>query len=243
MAGKGDLWVGTSGWSYDHWDGTFYPEDVSSKERLKYYATKFDTAEINNSFYQLPKEDTLEQWKKTAGSGFVFAVKGSRYITHMKKLKDPEDSLQKFLKPVDSLKTKQGPVLFQLPGGWRANSDRLSDFLKMLPTGHRWAFEFRDPDWHCDEMYELLHKRNAAFCMFEFAGLESPREITASFVYIRLHGPNKEPYTGSYTDKALKDWASDIRKWLKNGKDVYCYFDNDQAGHAPNDALRLKEMI
>jgi uncharacterized protein YecE (DUF72 family) len=209
---------------------------------LAYYAERFDTVEINNSFYHLPEEGTLSQWRKTTSKDFGFSVKGSRYLTHMKKLKDPEEPLSRFLGRVETLKRKLGPVLFQLPPRWKANPQRLEEFLQVLPRRHRYAFEFRDRSWFSDAIYELLSRHHAAFCIYDLAGTTSPKEVTCDFAYVRLHGPGAA-YEGSYSPQTLAGWAGAFSAWSQQGKPVYCYFDNDQAGYAPQNALRLKEML
>jgi uncharacterized protein YecE (DUF72 family) len=238
---KGTLHIGTSGWHYEHWKGPFYPEDHPASAFLAFYAERFGTAEINNSFYRMPGEKTFLQWRDSVPGGFVFAVKASRYITHMKKLKDPADPVDKFMKRAGLLGDKLGPVLFQLPPNWGFNAERLESFLKSLPRGYRYALEFRDRSWWCPEARESLARAGAAFCIFDLDGELSPREVTADFVYIRLHGPDG-PYRGSYTDRTLSAWAGDLAAWAAGGRDVYCYFDNDEAGYAPLNAMRLIEM-
>lgn len=153
---RSGLHVGTSGWHYDHWRGPFYPPEVSSDGLLDHYARYFSTAEINNSFYQLPAAETLAQWRDAVPEGFVFAAKASRYLTHMKKLKDPEEPLQRLLGRLDALGEKLGPILLQLPPRWKANHERLEAFLKELPDGYSYAFEFRDESWFDEGVYELL---------------------------------------------------------------------------------------
>lgn len=233
--------IGTSGWHYEHWKGVFYPEGVSGDGLLGYYTGKFHTVELNNTFYQLPRETTLRHWRDMAPVGFIFSVKASRYITHMKKLKDPEEPLSNFLGRIEALGDRLGPILFQLPPRWRSNPERLSSFLKILPEGFRYAFEFRDPSWFKGEVYAMLREHGAAFCIFDLAGMLSPRETTAEFVYVRLHGP-AGAYQGQYDDATLADWAGTFSRWSKKGHEVFCYFDNDEAGYAARDALRLREL-
>jgi uncharacterized protein YecE (DUF72 family) len=234
--------IGTSGWHYDHWHGPFYPEDLPSSEALSFYLERFSTVEINNSFYQLPEEETLETWRNTVPDDFIFAVKASRYITHMKKLKDPQEPVSNFMSLVSTLEDKLGPILFQLPGSWHFNEERLTHFLSVLPDGFRYVFEFRDPDWHNEACYELLAKHNAAFCIFEIDHFLSPRQVTADFVYIRLHGPGAA-YEGQYSSQTLAGWAGAFNSWLQQGHQIYCYFDNDQNGYAPQDAAQLQAML
>ena len=240
--GRGRTHIGTSGWSYDHWEDAFYPAGLATGERLAFYARRFATVELNNSFYQLPAREDLEHWRDVVGDDFVFAVKASRYITHMKKLNEPRESLERFLGRVAALGRTLGPVLFQLPPRWHCNPDRLASFLRQLPGEHRYAFEFRDPSWHVGEIHAALREAGAAFCIYDLAGDLSPKEVTADFVYIRLHGP-EGPYEGSYDARALSGWAGAISAWRDRGLDVYCYFDNDEAGHAPANAARLADML
>jgi len=234
--------IGTSGWHYDHWVGPFYPEDIAKEDFLAFYGDRFQTVEINNSFYHLPKKETLKKWRDTVGAGFVFSVKASRYITHMKKLKDPEETLSPLLEVVHVLNPKLGPILFQLPPRWRFNLERFRHFLKALPDGHKYAFELRDPSWHDPRAYEAMAERGVAFCMYELAGTRSAKEVTTGFVYIRLHGPGAA-YQGRYSTESLSGWAGAISTWVRQGKEVFCYFDNDEAGYAAGDALRLQEML
>ena len=235
--------IGTSGWHYGHWKGPFYPEDLADDEMLRFCAERFGTVEINNSFYRMPEKKTFAGWRGIVPKGFVFAVKASRYITHMKKLRDAGEPLSRFLDAADELGNKLGPVLFQLPPRWHLNLDRLRAFLALLPKGsHRFAFEFRDPTWFDEEVYSALSASGAAFCIYDLDGVLSPKEITSDFVYIRLHGPGG-PYRGEYGTKVLSEWAKTFASWAGEGKEVYCYFDNDEAGHAPRDASRLVEMM
>lgn len=235
--------IGTSGWSYEHWLGPFYPPELGSARMLAYYAERFRTVEINNSFYHLPSAKSLQGWSETVGKDFIFAVKASRYITHMKKLKDPEIPVATFLERIETLGLRRtGPILFQLPPKWRCNPDRLRKFLDHLPKAHRYAFEFRNPSWFTEEIYGLLAGAGAAFCIYEIGGLLSPKAVTAEFVYIRLHGPDGA-YQGSYPAETLADWAAAIAGWAAEGKEVFCYFDNDQLGFAAQNAAQLQDML
>ncbi len=235
-------YIGTSGWHYDHWEGLFYPRSLPDGGFLEYYAGYFGTAEINNSFYRLPQRETFGRWRDAVPENFVFSVKASRYLTHMKKLKDPSEPLERLLDRVSALGEKLGPILFQLPPRWRSNADRLEGFLEILPEDHRYAFEFRDPSWFDGEIYGLLAKHGAAFCIYDLGGRISPKEITTDFAYVRLHGP-AGPYQGRYGTRRLAGWANAFSTWLKQGLDVYCYFDNDEAGYAVQDALKLQQMM
>ena len=233
--------IGTSGWHYEHWKGPFYPEDTRSDSFLKYYADFFNTVEINNSFYRVPQEKTLRGWRDTVPEGFVFSVKGSRYITHMKKLKDAGEAVNSFLRQMDVIGRRLGPVLFQLPPRWNVNLQRLGSFLGLLPKKYRYAFEFRDTSWFIQKVYDLLNEHRAAFCIYDLDGRESPRIVTTDLVYVRLHGPDG-PYRGQYSGKKLAGWATAVSSWAEQGKSVYCYFDNDEAGHAAIDALKLQDI-
>lgn len=242
MTKKEGIHIGTSGWHYDHWRGPFYPPDAKGEDFLAYYCEHFRTVEINNTFYQLPEKKTFETWRRAVPREFLFAVKGSRYITHMKKLKDPEKAVGKFLERVEELGEKLGPILFQLPPRWKLNPERLKSFLEALPKKFRYAFEFRDPSWFGDKTYRILKEQGAAFCIYELAGTLSPKPLTADFVYVRLHGP-QGPYQGQYGLQVLAGWAGAFSSWIKEKREIFCYFDNDEAGYAVQDALRLREMI
>ncbi len=234
--------IGTSGWHYKHWCGPFYDERLPSPRMLEFYARRFDTVEINNSFYRLPTENAFRLWRDSTPAGFCFAVKASRFITHMKKLKDPENALENFLPRSEVLGNKLGPILFQLPPRWGVDLQRLEEFLEALPRRHHYAFEFREHSWHDHRVYEVLQRHNAAFCMFELGGIRSPDVITADWAYIRLHGPGG-PYQGSYSSGQLRGWARKIRHWSASLKAIYCYFDNDQAAFAALNALALHRLV
>lgn len=234
--------IGTSGWHYKHWCGPFYENRTAPSQMLQVYLRYFDTVEINNSFYKLPSAETFRLWRQSAPPGFRFAVKASRFITHMKKLKDPQNALDNILKRAAELKDKLGPILFQLPPKWMVNAERLEEFLAALPQRHQYAFEFRERSWHKDAIYDILRRHNAAFCMYELNGFHSPEPITADFTYMRLHGPGG-PYQGSYSQETLREWARKIERWGERLKDIYVYFDNDQAAFAARNALQLKQMV
>jgi uncharacterized protein YecE (DUF72 family) len=234
--------IGTSGWHYAHWIGRFYPAGTAAGAMLALYAETFDTVEVNNTFYRLATPEAVAEWRATVPDGFLFAVKGSRYLTHMKKLKDPEIGLDRFLASVSGLGDALGPIVFQLPPRWHVNRSRLETFLLALPRDQRFAFEFRDPTWHTDEVADLLRAHRAAFCIFDIAGFQSPFVVTADFVYVRLHGPDARAYHGSYSPAQLRTWADRIRAWREEGRDVYVYFDND-LGDAVENARRLAKMV
>lgn len=239
----GNIFIGSSGWYYKHWVGTFYPEKLKSGDFMDYYKSQFETVEINNSFYRLPQKKTFDQWKRQTPDNFIYSVKGSRYITHIKKLKDGRETFAPFKDRIDALENKLGPILFQLPPGWKANPERLLEFIENLPKGYKYAFEFRNHTWYTDEVFKILENYNAAFVIYELEGHIAPEKITANFAYLRLHGPDGK-YQGSYPDATLKDWIAKFKNWQNNGvREVYCYFDNDQLGYAPHNAKRMKELL
>jgi uncharacterized protein YecE (DUF72 family) len=232
--------VGTSGWHYAHWKGRFYPPDLREPEHLGYYAKHFDIVELNNTFYKLPTEAAVSRWRDSSPSKFRFAVKGSRFLTHMKKLKEPSLGLERFFSRIDLLGSKLGPILFQLPPRWEIDEDRLRGFLEALPRGNRYAFEFRDPSWNTESVYKLLARFHAAYCIFDLAGFQSPLKLTANFTYIRLHGPGGR-YEGSYEDSKLRFWAKCLQEWDLSA--AYVFFDNDQAAYAVENATRLRSLL
>jgi uncharacterized protein YecE (DUF72 family) len=239
---RAEIRIGTSGWQYRHWRGPFYPEKFSAAKMLNHYIQHFDSVEVNNTFYKLPRVEALRTWAEAVPQDFCFAVKASRFITHNKKLIDPQNFLEKFLPVVEVLGGKLGPILFQLPPKWRVNADRLEQFLAALPRYNRYTFEFREPSWNTPEVLQILRRFNAAYCVYELAGYHSPIEITADWAYVRLHGPGNK-YQGSYGRRTLNEWASLIAKWNSQLKAVYFYFDNDDSGYAVHNALELKALV
>ena len=239
---RAKIHIGTSGWHYKHWKGPFYLADLSPAKMLSWYVERFDTVEINSSFYRLPAESALESWCRLTPANFCFAVKASRYITHNRKLKDPENGVERFLTLIDKLGQRLGPILFQLPPAWRVNVERLDEFLSRLPQGHRYAFEFRNPTWNVAPVYEILDRHKAAYCIYELAGFLSPIQITTDFTYVRLHGPGSK-YQGNYCAQTLRRWADRIERWRNQLRHIFVYFDNDQAGFAPNNASQLIKQV
>jgi uncharacterized protein YecE (DUF72 family) len=210
---------------------------------LEYYSHQFDTVELNNSFYRLPTEAAFDNWRESTPANFVFAVKASRFLTHQKKLKDPESALENFLPRASRLSTKLGPLLFQLPPRWQVNPGRLEGLLEVLPRDLRCAFEFRDLSWIQPDINKLLARFGAAFCIYELAGFHSPLTITANFAYVRLHGPGLGKYQESYSTGRLRRWSKQVEEWAKDLASIYIYFDNDQAGYAARNALELRRLI
>jgi len=236
------LRIGTSGWSYKHWKGLFYPEDLNTNEWLKYYCKHFDTVELNSSFYHLPKLTTFESWYRKTPKNFLFAVKGSRFISHILKLNDAREPLQTLLNNASGLKEKLGPILFQLPPNFSLDLKRLEKFIKILPTDQRFTFEFRHQSWFCEEVYKLLKKNNLALTISDTPKYPLIEKVTADFVYIRLHG-HEVLYASRYSKAELSEWARKIRGWLKDNLDIYVYFDNDANANAVRNATELKELL
>lgn len=240
---KGRIHIGTSGWNYKTWKGLFYPEELKQKDWLSEYAKRFGTVELNTSFYHIPKRDSMTDWVELSPDSFLFSCKASRYLTHMKKLRDPREALERLWDAFAAFGNKLGPVLFQLLPGWRVNTNRLAEFIRYLPAHYRYTFEFRNHSWLCQEVYDLLGGSNINLCFYDFKQFRSSEVVTADFIYIRLHGPMETPYWGSYSDADLNSYARKIKRWSAAGKVVYCYFDNDQEANAPKDALRLISRI
>lgn len=236
------IMVGTSGWHYEHWRGPFYPPDLPAKRFLSFYQEHFHTVEINSSFYRLPSEAALWAWRQTVGPGFIFAVKASRVITHLKKLKDVGAALTTFLDRISLLGQSLGPILLQLPPRFRFQAERLETFLAALPSTYRFALELRDPSWLVPEAFDLLRRYQAALCLYDLAGRQSPLEVTSDFVYVRLHGPGGA-YQGNYSTASLLAWTEYFQTWEAKGLDVYCYFDNDEAGYAAHNALTVLDLL
>jgi uncharacterized protein YecE (DUF72 family) len=237
--GKGELRVGTSGYQYRHWRGDFYPKALPLSTWFEHYSSRFDTVEINNTFYNLPEPDHFDRWRQAAPPGFRFALKYSRYGTHMKKLKEPAPVLETFLERAERLRTRLGPILVQLPPHWGADVERLDAFLRVAPRRHRFAVELRDPRWLSQEVFDVLRGRGAALVIHDRIP-DHPVLLTADWTYLRFHG---QDYGGSYSPQALSGQGRRIRRWLGEGHDVYAYFNNDVGGHAPRNAADLRRYV
>jgi uncharacterized protein YecE (DUF72 family) len=233
------IWIGTSGWTYDGWRGPLYPQKLAKKDWLRFYASRFATAEINGSFYRMPSLEAVEAWREQTPPGFVFAWKASKFITHWKRLTAAcKSSIALMETRLRVLEPKVGIVLFQLPQRFGKNTARLADFLRMLPRRYRYAFEFRDKAWYAADVFDVLHAANVALCISDHADAPAPWVATAKHVYVRGHGPSGQ-YRGNYSDHMLRRWADSILRWQDEGREIFVYFDNDQKAAAPRDALRL----
>jgi uncharacterized protein YecE (DUF72 family) len=232
--------IGTSGWDYRHWKGVFYPEGCPRTRWLDHYSRTFSTVEVNATFYHRIRQNTYLKWHSSTPEGFLWAVKASRFITHIRRLQGVEDSLDIFFSDVSTLGEKLGPLLFQFPPSLEFDGKTLEVFLGLLPAGGRYAVEARHPSWTGQDTLSMLREHNIAWCIADTAGRFPYLEaVTADYVYIRLHGSRKL-YASEYTEGELRAWAHRIRSWER---DAYVYFDNDFMGYAPKNALRLRELL
>jgi uncharacterized protein YecE (DUF72 family) len=237
------IWIGTSGWTYDGWRGSFYPDDEPKKNWLSWYSTQFSTTEINGSFYRTPSLEAVRTWREQTPEDFLFAWKASKFITHWKRLTEKcENSIELMETRLKALGPKAAVVLFQLPPQFGKNEPRLRSFLGMLPRKYRYAFEFRDSAWYEDDVLQTLAERNVALCISDHHDAPAPFEVTARHVYLRGHGPGGK-YRGSYPNMTLDCWARHIETWRRQRRDVFVYFDNDQKAAAPRDAVRLMKRL
>lgn len=240
--------IGTSGYNYPHWwNGVFYPSNLPQRQWLEFYARSFNTVELNVTFYRLPKKEVFEGWYKRTPKGFSFAVKGSRWITHIKRLKDCREPLALLLDQASGLKEKMGVLLWQLPPRFPFEKERFEAFCVLLSTlprskGIRHAFEFRDESWFCRECFRMLEEFQFGFCISHGSGLPYIERVTSDFVYLRLHG-GEVLYGSNYSEKELKAWASKIEGWVRERRDVFVYFNNDAYGFATQNALSLKRLL
>jgi uncharacterized protein YecE (DUF72 family) len=235
-------YIGTSGWHYEDWRNRFYPEKLPKAKWLEFYAQRFKTLELNNTFYHLPTENALKNWYEFTPPDFTFAVKASRYITHIKKLKDCAEEAHKFISRIAILKEKLGPILYQLPPGLHRDDDKLTDFLTILPHELKHVIEFRHESWFADEVYKILRKHHVGFCVFDMPKLTSPIITTADFAYVRFHG-SSSLYSSKYSDKEMADWAKQIKKLVKNLEAVYIYFNNDIRGYALENVESIRSYL
>jgi uncharacterized protein YecE (DUF72 family) len=244
--GMAEIRIGTSGWHYKHWIERYYPAKLPASKMLAHYQQDFDTVEINNSFYRLPQEETFKNWRKRVPNGFIFAVKASRFLTHIKRLKDPEEPLELFFSRATYLKDRLGPVLFQLPPQMKADLERLETFLHALKTHSvgkkvRSVLEVRDATWLTVPVFALLKKYRVALCFADWRDLPITEPVTSDFVYVRRHyGPAGG---GNYGKRELDRNVAQIRNWIADGFDVYVYFNNDLGGHAIRNAKYVRDRL
>jgi uncharacterized protein YecE (DUF72 family) len=245
--GVARAFIGTSGWSYKHWRGVFYPAELRTSCWLSHYVKHFNTTEINSSFYHLPRESTYENWYRQTPPGFVFALKASRFITHIKRLHEIEESWKLFVQRAGVLRDKLGPVLLQFPPGFHAtaeNLERLKEFLGLAGAGAaRVAFEFRHESCFAPPVLDLLRRYGAALVIAHSTRYPAPPPIaTGSFTYLRFHGP-EAMCASCYPEDQLRRWSRVVTRFLREGTDVYAYFNNDIGGHAVSNALALRSMV
>ena len=242
------VFVGTSGYNYRHWwDGVFYPRTLPQKGWLEFYSQFFDTVELNVTFYRLPNRKTFEGWYQRTPGHFLFSIKGSRFITHIKRLRDCQKPVEAFFDHAQGLREKLGVILWQLPPNFKLNLERVKEFCDLLgdisaSNPIRQAFEFRDRSWFCSEIYGLLEEHNFSLCLAHSPVLPSVERTTADYIYIRFHGG--ESLSGpNYSEGELRDWSKRIGGWLRGGLDVYSYFNNDAFGFAVKNASALRELL
>ncbi|MGY1692524.1 DUF72 domain-containing protein [Geodermatophilus sp. SYSU D01105] len=235
--------IGTSGWSYDHWDGVLYPPGTPPRDRLAHYVRRFGTVELNASFYRWPRTATFVGWRQRLPPGFQLSVKAPRGLTHAKRLYAPETWIGRMTACWHELGDKRAVLLVQLAPTQERDDQRLDFFLSLLPDWMRVAVEFRHPSWHDEGVFALLERHGAAYCVMSGAGLPCELRATGPFVYVRMHGPDaRHLYAGSYPDADLRWWADRVGEWAEAGRDVYVYFNNDGYGHAVRNAETLRAM-
>jgi uncharacterized protein YecE (DUF72 family) len=234
--------IGTSGWEYPHWVGPFYPRDLPRDRRLEFYADRFDTVELNNSFYRLPEAETFAAWARRVSNGFVFAVKASRYLTHLRRLREPREPLARLWSRAGRLGDRLGPMLYQLPPRWRPNHERLATFLAALPASRPQAIEIRDKRWYGRRLSGMLDEAGVALCLHDMSGSAPAPQRVGPLVYVRFHGTG-ERYGGGYSSQRLTAWADRMGAWSEQEWPVWAYFNNDIGGHAVRDAERLGSIL
>jgi uncharacterized protein YecE (DUF72 family) len=236
--------IGTSGWSYDHWQGVLYPHGLPPRERLAYYLPRYCTVELNSSYYRWPSDAAFRSWRRRLPDGFCLSVKAPGGLTHVQRLYQPERWLRRMQHSLALLGDRQGALLVQLSPTLAYDHARLKYFLAQVPRELRVVVECRHPSWHQDAVFDLLEQYGAAYCVMSGAQLPCLLRATVRFVYVRLHGPDAQHlYRGSYSDNDLRWWAARIQEWDHQGRDVYVYFNNDGHGHAVHNADTLKGLI
>lgn len=239
-----NIHIGTSGWSYKHWKGIFYPGHVKAAEYLTFYARHFPVSELNNSFYKLPTRETLARWIDTVPEDFLFCPKMSRYLSHLKKLRDPQEPLQRFFGIFGGFEAHLGPILIQLPANLRFHAEVAGRFYEEtdLYSGVRFALEVRHPSWFSEESIHLMKKHRITLVFSQADGFPYFEEITARDIYLRFHGP-ASLYSSPYPDEVLLDYAEKMASWAEDGHQVWAFFNNDVGGHALDNAKKLQELV
>jgi uncharacterized protein YecE (DUF72 family) len=238
------VWIGTSGWSYPHWEHVLYPPGLPASARLQTYVQRFCTVEVNSSFYHWPRLQSFTSWRQRLPDGFRLSVKAPRGLTHAKRLYGAETWAERLVTCWHELGDRRGVLLVQLPPDLERDDARLDYFLSHLPSWMRVAVEFRHPSWHDEAVFELLSRHQASYVVMSGAKLPCILRATAPWVYVRLHGPDREHlYGGSYGDADLEWWAARIREWQNQGHEVYAYFNNDGAGNAVRNAQTLRAIL
>ncbi len=236
--------IGTSGWSYQHWEGVLYPHQLPPRSRLDYYIQQYQTVEVNSTYYRWPQDAAFTNWQHRLPPGFLMTVKAPRGLTHSQRLYSPENWLARIGKGLECLGDRQSILLVQLPPQFGCDLPRLTYFLKQLPSWIRVAIEFRHPSWHIEEVFSLLERFGVAYCVMSGANLPCILRATAPFVYVRLHGPDPHAlYGGSYSDEDLSWWASRLGEWESQGHSAFVYFNNDGDGNAVRNASKLKTFV
>ena len=237
------IYIGTSGWQYGDWaDDNFYPKGLREKDWLEFYSRHFQTVEVNSTFYHQMAVTTFTKWKNTVPENFLFSVKISRWLTHIKKLNDPEESWSKFIKNASHLRDKLGPILIQLPPRFKSNPIKLEKLFKIAGKKYRLALEVRDNSWFGEEIYKLLQKYQVSLVFSDMSEWLTPEIITTDFIYIRRHGP-ADRYSSNYSQKQLLALVNKIKKWQKLVKEIFVYFNNDTSGYAVKNALTLMKLV
>lgn len=238
------VYIGTSGWDYDHWDDILYPDGIRGLDRLAQYARHFNSVETTDSFYRWPRDEVFIKCHPLLPPGLQFTLMAPRALTHQSRLKDPEEWVRKITGGVRILGSHMGALLVQLPSQFQRDMQRLESFLDTMPKHIRVALEFNNPSWHTDDVFDLLERHGAAYCIMSGANLPSILRTTAPFVYIRFYGPSREQQPGaSYSDAELQWWAQHILECQRMGHDVYAYFNNDRHGNAVRNALTLRQLL
>lgn len=240
---RGEVRIGTSGYVYPHWRGHFYPKELPQRRWLEHYAERFDTVELNNPFYRQPSREAFVRWRRAVPDDFRYAVKLNRFLTHIKRLRIPEDSMERAYGTMAGLGKKCAVVLVQLPPRMKFDAERADAFFRAVARRRRrHAIEPRDATWFTEEALALLRRRKVALCIVDTPKYPTADAVTADFVYVRFHGPEKL-YSSNYTEAMLRRWAERIAAWRDRGLDVYGYFNNDVPDYAPRNAARLRELL